>query len=128
MAYNYEYPYVDPEQYNSDWLVNKVKELEEEWDIKFPQWENDLEEQDKLITQIRQDLDNIVKLSPGFMENLISNAIKNVYFGITEDGYFCVWIPESWKDITFATTGYDTTILTQLEYGHLAIYDAQKGA
>lgn len=31
MAYNYEYPYVDPERYNSDWLINKVKDLEAEW-------------------------------------------------------------------------------------------------
>ena len=31
MAYNYEYPYTDPNRYNSDWLLNKVKELAEEW-------------------------------------------------------------------------------------------------
>lgn len=28
MAYNYEYPYTDPNRYNSDWLLNKMKELE----------------------------------------------------------------------------------------------------
>lgn len=28
MAYNHEYPYTDPERYNSDWLLNKVKEVE----------------------------------------------------------------------------------------------------
>ena len=28
MAYNYEYPYTDPNRYNADWLLNKVKELE----------------------------------------------------------------------------------------------------
>lgn len=28
MAYNYEYPYVDPNRYNSDWELNKVKKLE----------------------------------------------------------------------------------------------------
>ena len=28
MAYNYEYPYTDPNRYNSDWLLNKIKELE----------------------------------------------------------------------------------------------------
>lgn len=28
MAYNHEYPYTDPERYNSDWILNKVKELE----------------------------------------------------------------------------------------------------
>lgn len=29
MAYNYEYPYFDAGNYNSDWLINKMKELEE---------------------------------------------------------------------------------------------------
>ena len=28
MAHNYEYPYTDPNRYNSDWLLNKMKELE----------------------------------------------------------------------------------------------------
>ena len=27
MAYNYEYPYTDPNRYNSDWLLKKVKEI-----------------------------------------------------------------------------------------------------
>lgn len=29
MAYNYEYPYFDTGNYNSDWLIKKMKELEE---------------------------------------------------------------------------------------------------
>lgn len=28
MAYNYEYPYTDPNRYNADWLLNKIKELD----------------------------------------------------------------------------------------------------
>lgn len=28
MAYNYEYPYTDPNRHNADWLINKMKELE----------------------------------------------------------------------------------------------------
>lgn len=27
MAYNYEYPYVDPNRFNADWLINQMKEL-----------------------------------------------------------------------------------------------------
>lgn len=42
--------------------------------------------------------------------------------GLTEDGYFCVWIPHSWNTIQFATTGYDTVAPEQLEYGHLVMY------
>lgn len=28
MAYNYEYPYTDPNRYNDDWLLNKMQELD----------------------------------------------------------------------------------------------------
>lgn len=30
MAYNHEYPYVDPNRYNSDWILNKIKDLMQE--------------------------------------------------------------------------------------------------
>lgn len=33
MAYNYEYPYTDPNRYNADWLLNKMKELEGRLDV-----------------------------------------------------------------------------------------------
>lgn len=38
MAYNYEYPYVDPGMYNDDWLLKKMKQLIAEWEamqVKF---------------------------------------------------------------------------------------------
>lgn len=28
---------------------------------------------------------------------------KQVFFGLTEDGYFCAYVPDSWKEITFDT-------------------------
>lgn len=32
MAYNYEYPYTDPNRYNADWLLNEMKRLHEKLD------------------------------------------------------------------------------------------------
>lgn len=112
-------------QYNDDWLLKKVLEISEEWKAKFPEWETRLDQQDAMIAQIQKELQQIVQLSPGFMENLISGAIKNVWFGLTQTGYFVAYIPDSWRDIMFATTGYDTTVPTQLNYGHLCLYNAQ---
>lgn len=125
MAYNYEYPYVDPSQYNDDWLIKTVLQIANEWKVKYPEWETLLDEQDALIAQIQKELQQIVQLSPGFMEALIAKAIKNVWFGLTDTGYFVAFIPESWQSILFATTGYDTTVPTELEYGHLVLYNAE---
>lgn len=32
MAFNYEYPYVDPNRYNSDWLLHEMKRVADEYD------------------------------------------------------------------------------------------------
>lgn len=37
------------------------------------------------------------------MPEIISCAIKMVFFGLTDDGYFCAYIPKSWSEITFDT-------------------------
>lgn len=37
------------------------------------------------------------------LEFIYDHTIKQIYFGLTEDGYWCAWIPESWDDITFDT-------------------------
>lgn len=52
--------------------------------------------------------------------NLVGELVKMVFFGITDDGYFVAFIPESWDDINFATTGYDIAI-SGFEYGHLVL-------
>lgn len=37
------------------------------------------------------------------MENIIAQAIKMVFFGLTLDGYFTAYIPRSWYGIVFNT-------------------------
>lgn len=37
------------------------------------------------------------------MEEIISKAIKMVFFGLTMDGYFTAYIPQSWYGIVFDT-------------------------
>lgn len=52
--------------------------------------------------------------------NIIGEMVKQVFFGITDDGYFVAFIPESWKDIDFGTTGLDD-IVPGVDYGHLTL-------
>ncbi len=51
---------------------------------------------------------------------LVGQLVKHVYFGLTNDGYFCAFIPDNWSDITFDTVNdFDDPL-----YGHLMlIYD-----
>lgn len=37
------------------------------------------------------------------MPEIIGEAIKNVWFGLTDTGYFCAYVPDSWSDIMFDT-------------------------
>ena len=37
------------------------------------------------------------------LPNVIDDAIHMVYFGLTTDGYFVAYIPDSWDDIQFDT-------------------------
>jgi len=52
---------------------------------------------------------------------ILADAIKMVWFGLTADGYFVAYIPNSWDDIQFNTTEYDISIPLQPEYGHLVL-------
>lgn len=54
-------------------------------------------------------------------KDIIGAMIKNVWFGLTDSGYFVAYIPDSWSDIIFKTTGYDFFTSLQEEFGHLVL-------
>lgn len=51
------------------------------------------------------------------IESYIEKAIKMVYFGLTLDGHFVAYIPESWNDIQFDTGA----VWGSYEYGRLIL-------
>lgn len=55
--------------------------------------------------------------------NLVGNTIKAVFFGLTDDGHFVAYIPDSWEDITFNTSDYDITLdgHPEVGFGHLIL-------
>lgn len=53
--------------------------------------------------------------------DLVGEVIHNVFFGLTDEGYFVAYIPESWDDIIFNTTGYDIDVELMPDYGHLVL-------
>lgn len=53
--------------------------------------------------------------------DIVGEMVKTVWFGLTDAGYFVAYIPDSWRDVVFKTTGYDYTTELQPEYGHLVL-------
>lgn len=116
--------------YDSDlgWLIRTVRKLIED-SATEPEWKE----------QVRKELDGLEKCCndimtgnypPEFVKSLINwisqNAsdiigekIKTVFFGL-ENGYFVAYIPDSWEDIIFNTTGLDIFIDGQ-DFGHLVL-------
>lgn len=53
--------------------------------------------------------------------DIVGDMMRMVFFGLTDDGYFVAYIPESWDDIQFFTTGYDYSTSLMPEFGHLVL-------
>ena len=50
--------------------------------------------------------------------DLVGATISNVFFGLTDNGYFVAYIPDSWDDIEFNTSEYDIILSEHPEYGY----------
>ena len=79
------------------------------------------EELDKLkadLVTVQSWIDNF---DTSYAEKIIADYLATMIFvEITDAGYFVYYIPESWKDISFNTTGLDT-IIPETDYGRLVL-------
>lgn len=131
MAYNYEYPYTDYDRANSDWILHRIKEIVTKIDD-LEAWKTTHKEEYKELKDLYDDITSGVfpqsiidglnewMINRGGLE-LIQSLVKGVYFGLTDDGYFIAYIPDTWNDITFKTTGYDYEDPIITDYGHLVL-------
>lgn len=77
---------------------------------------------DALKTEIEEVKQIVEDFDYDFAERIIKDYIAtSIFFGLTESGYFVAYIPESWSDVQFRTTGYDTISEIMPEYGHLCL-------
>ena len=51
--------------------------------------------------------------------DILPEIVKNVFFGL-ENGYFVAYVPDSWADITFGTSGLDD-FPQGVDFGHLTL-------
>lgn len=125
-----EYPYTNYNDYNLDWLIKTARNLLDRMEA-TEKWQ---EEHQKAYQELK-DLydavmsgnfpDSIKQAFQKWMEenalDLVGNLVHMVFFGLTETGYFVAYIPESWDDIKFGTTGLDDFPECFDEYGHLTL-------
>lgn len=91
---------------------------------------NKLIEEDKLIyseiDDLKKDMSIVKKwindFDTSFAEQIIKEHLATMIFvEISDSGYIIYNIPESWKDITFHTTGLDIELPIQPNFGHLVL-------
>lgn len=82
----------------------------------------EIEELQKAVKELQQFVDNFDENVYEVLSEVIERYIATmVFFGITDDGYWVSYIPESWDDITFYTTELDIFLPIEPEYGHLVL-------
>lgn len=123
MAYFNEFPYT--RTYDSDlgWLIKNVKKLLNSC--------TSVEEQLEKLNEFMNDIENgdfpesVVEAFKRWMNDnllrIVGDLAKQVFFGLTYDGYFVAYIPESWDDIIFNTTEYDIKIPGINDFGRLVL-------
>ena len=90
---------------------------------------NNLIDTDKEIFEDLDELKSEMLVVQEWIDNFDENIeaivreyiVRMVFFGLTNDGYFVAYIPDSWEDIDFRTTGWDYSISDMPEYGHLCL-------
>lgn len=125
----FEFPHT--RTYDSDlgWLIKTVKSLLECCES-MQEWKTQHEEEYDQLKQLYDDIMNgtfppalveaFNKWAKANMPELLTEMVKSVWFGITDDGYFVAYIPDSWDEVIFNTTGLDI-VIADYDYGHLVL-------
>lgn len=124
-----QYPYINLNDLNLDWLLKHMKELLaaladlESWRANH---QNEYEELKKLYDDIvagrfpEEMKKSLYEWVVANSVSIIGELIKSVYFNLNDEGYLVAFIPDSWSDIIFGTTGLDT-FPAGIDYGHLTL-------
>lgn len=124
-----QYPYINLNDLNLDWLLKHMKELLAALD----DLENWRAEHEREYAELKKLYDDIIsgnfpdEMKRALYEWVVANSvsiigelIKSVFFNLNDEGYLVAYIPDSWSDIIFGTTGLDT-FPAGIDYGHLTL-------
>lgn len=91
--------------------INNIIENQKEFSDELAELESELKTVQKWI----EDFDT------SYIEKVVREYLATMIFvEISDAGYFIYYIPETWKDIVFETTGLDVEIVGT-EYGRLVL-------
>ena len=98
-------------------VVSKLNELIE----KYASFDDVVAEIQTAIDALQKQID---EFDTTYIEKLIKDKLANmVYVWISDAGYFIYYIPESWNDVSFNTTGLDISNEELANNGHIANYE-----
>lgn len=61
--------------------------------------------------------EKVAKWIDDHLQFIFTHTIRQVYFGLTDDGHFCAYVPDSWSDIQFDTGA----VYGRSDYGRLIL-------
>ena len=98
-------------------VVSKLNELIE----KYAPFDDVVAEIQTAIDALQKQID---EFDTTYIEKLIKDKLSNmIYVYISDAGYIIYYVPESWADIQFNTTGLDITNDQLSDDKHVANYD-----
>ena len=126
------FPYTNIHELNLSWILRLMRELDANVD-RLNEWKQTHEQE---YEQLKEFMDAIIsgnfpdsmiaalnEWMDGNALDIVGELIKFIIINITDDGYMVMYIPESWSDIIFNTTGLDI-IIPGVEDGRLVLsYD-----
>ena len=98
-------------------VVSKLNELIE----KYASFDDVVAEIQTAIDALQKQID---EFDTTYIEKLIKDKLANmIYVWISDAGYFIYYVPESWNDVSFNTTGLDIQNEQLADNGHVANYE-----
>lgn len=125
----FEFPHTRTYDTDLGWLIKDYKHLTELYET-LDQWKNEtqptIDDFKLLYAQIESGnlpegmTEGIHKWLTENASDIIPDIVGAVFFGLTLDGYFVAYIPDSWDEITFGTSGLDDFPIG-VDFGHLTL-------
>lgn len=103
--------------------VQHMGELLQKFDITLEEHDNAIKDLQNELEKIKNGeymsvyIEALAKWIDENLQELVKKIVKYIFFGLTNDGYFCAYIPGSWDFVKFDTILEPTSPL----YGHLIL-------